>query len=99
LILSEGRPAPYNQVMDSVTLPPELERFAAEAVATGRYRDVADVVAAGVGLLQRQEAARAELLASVLAAESEADREGCVSGDEMLVRVRARLAEKYGPAR
>lgn len=84
--------------MDDVTLTPELERFATEAVAAGRYRDVSDVVRAGVSLLQRQEQARADLLASVLAAEEEAEREGCVSGDEMLARVRARLAEKHGAA-
>ena len=84
--------------MDSVTLPPELERFAAEAVSAGRYRDLSEVVAAGVSLLRRQEQARADLLASVLAAEEEAEREGCVSGDEMLARVRARLAEKHGAA-
>jgi antitoxin ParD1/3/4 len=84
--------------MDAVTLPPELERFAEEAVAAGRFRDVSAVVAAGVSLLQRQEQARADLLASVLAAEAEAERDGCVSGDEMLVRVRARLAEKHGAA-
>lgn len=82
--------------MDGMTLPPDLERFAADAVASGRYRDVAEVVAAGVGLLRRQEEARAELLASVLAAEEEAERGGCVTGDEMLARVRARLAERYG---
>ncbi len=84
--------------MDNVTVPPELERFAAEAIAAGRYRDMSEVVTAGLSLLQRQEQARAELLASVLAAEQEAEREGCVSGDEMLARVRARLAEKYGAA-
>ena len=84
--------------MDHVTLPPELERFAAEAVAAGRFRDVSAVVAAGVSLLQRHEQARAELLASVLAAEKEAERDGCVTGDEMLARVRARLSEKYGAA-
>lgn len=84
--------------MDDVTLPPELERFAAEAVSAGRYRDLSDVVAAGVSLLQRQEQARAELLASVLAAEAEAERDGCLTGDDMLARVRARLAEKYGAA-
>jgi putative addiction module CopG family antidote len=88
----------YDRAMDNVTLPPELERFAAEAVAAGRYRDVSDVVAAGVSLLQRQEQARAELLASVLAARDEAERDGCVTGDEMVARVRARLAEKYGAA-
>ena len=84
--------------MDDVTLPPELERFAEEAVAAGRFPNVSAVVAAGVSLLQRQEQARAELLASVLAAEEEAEREGCVTGDEMVARVRARLAEKYGAA-
>ena len=84
--------------MDDVTLPPELERFAEAAVAAGRYRDVSAVVAAGVSLLQRQDQARAELLASVLAAEEEAEREGCVTGDEMIARVRARLAEKFGAA-
>jgi antitoxin ParD1/3/4 len=83
---------------NDVTLPPELERFAEEAVAAGRFRDVSEVVAAGVSLLQRQEQARSELLASVLAAEAEAEREGCISGDEMIAHVRARLAEKYGAA-
>ena len=62
--------------MDSVTLPPDLEQFATEAVATGRFRDVSEVVAAGIGLLRRQDAARAELLASVIAAEHDGDRLG-----------------------
>ena len=62
--------------MDSVTLPPDLEQFATEAVAAGRFRDVSEVVAAGIGLLRRQDAARAELLASVIAAEQEGDRHG-----------------------
>ena len=97
-ILSGCPLAPYNSLMADVTLPPDLERFATEAVAAGRYRDVSDVIAAGVSLLRRQEQARADLLASVLAAEEEAEREGCVSGDEMLARVRARLAEKHGAA-
>ena len=34
--------------MDGVTLPPDLEQFATEAVAAGRYRDTAEVVRAGV---------------------------------------------------
>ena len=84
--------------MDHVTLPPELERFAAEAVAAGRYRDVSEVVAAGVSLLQRQEQARAELLASVLAAKAEADRDGYLTGDELLTRVEARLAQRASSA-
>lgn len=65
--------------MDNVTLPPDLERFAAEAVASGRYRDIADVVRTGVDLLQQLEAERADLLASLQDAEAETDRHGPVS--------------------
>jgi antitoxin ParD1/3/4 len=80
--------------MDAVTLPPDLERFAEEAVAAGRFRDVSAVLAAGVSLLQRQEQARAALLASVLAAEEEADRDGYLTADDMMARVEARLAHR-----
>lgn len=75
--------------MDDVTLPPELERFAVEAVAAGRYRDVSEVVRAGVDLLRQRDAARAALLASVLAAQDEADRDGCVSLDAVELEMRA----------
>ncbi len=92
--LQVERPSAYDRPMDTVTLPPELERFAAEAVAAGRYRDLSEVVAAGVSLLQRQEQARAELLASVLAAKEESDREGYLTGDEVAARVRATIARK-----
>lgn len=77
-----------------MTLPPELERFAAEAVAAGRYRDVSEVIAAGLSLLQRHDQARSALLTSVLAAEGEADRDGYLTADEMLARVEARLAQR-----
>ena len=65
--------------MDGVTLPPDLEQFAADAVAAGRFRDVSEVVAAALVLLRRQDAARAELLASVVAAEQKGDRLGYLS--------------------
>lgn len=81
-----------------VTLPPELERYAAEAIAAGRFRDMDELVAAGLELLRQRDAARSEFLASVLAAKEEAKREGCATGDEMMARVRARLAEKHGAA-
>lgn len=80
--------------MDSVTLPPELEQFAAEAVAAGRYRDLDAVVAAGVSLLRSQEQARAELLASVLAAQARAEQEGCLTGEEVAERIRATIARR-----
>jgi antitoxin ParD1/3/4 len=84
--------------MDNVTLPPELERFATEAVAAGRYRDVSDVIVAGVSLLQRQERARAELLTSVLAARQESDQSGYLNGDEVAAQVRATIARRASGA-
>jgi Arc/MetJ-type ribon-helix-helix transcriptional regulator len=41
--------------MNALTLPPGLGHFTDEAVATGRFRDVGEVVRAGVSLLQRLE--------------------------------------------
>jgi len=70
--------------MDNVTLPPELERFAAEAVAAGRYRDMSDVVAAGVSLLRDAEAEITAFVDSLEAARAEAERDGWVSLDDVL---------------
>jgi putative addiction module CopG family antidote len=72
-----------------VTLPPDLERFVAEAVAAGRYGDASAAVAAGLNLLRRQEQARVELLASALAAKEESDRDGYLAGDEVAKQGRA----------
>jgi antitoxin ParD1/3/4 len=69
--------------MDAVTLPPDLERFANEAVAQGRFHDVAEVVRAGVSLLQRAEAERAAFEASLEAAEAESEREGFLTIEEV----------------
>ena len=79
--------------MDPVTLPPELERFAADAVAAGRFRDLSDVVAAGVDLLRRAEAERAAFIASLEEAEAEADRDGWLTLDEVMRDVDAAIAE------
>lgn len=73
--------------MDGVSLPPDLEQFAADAVAAGRYRDTADVVCAGVKLLQRAEAEVADFVASLETARDEANRDGWVSLDEMLAEM------------
>jgi putative addiction module CopG family antidote len=70
--------------MADVTLPPELERFAEEAVAAGRFRDRSEVVAAGMRLLQREEAELAAFVESLEAAEAEADRDGWYSLDEVM---------------
>ncbi len=82
------------RTMDDISLTPELAQFAAEAVAAGRYRDLSDVVRAGISLLQRTELARAALLASVLDAEAEGDREGYLTADDVVARLEARLARR-----
>jgi len=97
-ILPGGPLNAYDHPMDHVTLPAELERFAAEAVASGRYRDVSDVVAAGVSLLQQAEVEVAEFVRSLEQAKDEADREGWVSLDDMLMEMDQIIREKADPA-
>ena len=80
--------------MNVIALPPDLEHFATEAVAAGRYRDVPAVVEAGVSLLRRTELARAALLASVQEARDEGDRAGYQTEEELIMRVEARLARR-----
>ena len=80
--------------MTNVTLSPEQERFAAEAVASGRFRDVSEVVGAALDGLRQLERQRAELLASVIAAEQEGERNGFLTGDEVAARVRATIARR-----
>jgi putative addiction module CopG family antidote len=82
--------------MDSVTLPPELERFATEVVAAVRYRDLSDVLAAGARLLQRQEQARAKLIASLEEAEAESER--WLSLDEVMAEADRIIAAKHDAA-
>jgi putative addiction module CopG family antidote len=86
------------KAMNHVILPPELERFAAEAVAAGRFRDLSEVVAAGVSLLQRQEQARTDFVASLEAAEAEADRDGWHSLDDVLAEADRIIAAKRDAA-
>ena len=42
----------------NVSLAPELERFVAETVASGRYRSASEVVRAALRLLEREEQKR-----------------------------------------
>jgi putative addiction module CopG family antidote len=79
--------------MDDVTLPADLARFATDAVAAGRFRDVAEVVAAGVSLLQRQEQARAAFIQSLEDAEAEADRDGWHSAEDVHAEMTALIEE------
>jgi putative addiction module CopG family antidote len=76
--------AAYNIFIENVILPPELEQFAAEAVAAGRYRDFSHVVAAGIGILRRTEEGRIHLLQSVQAAERNAEQNGFLTIEEVM---------------
>jgi hypothetical protein len=67
-------------------------------VAAGRYRIVADVVAARLTQPPRQEPARDERLASVLAAREASDRDGYLAGDEVAAQVRATIARRADAA-
>ncbi len=80
--------------MTDVTLSLEQERFAAEVVASGRYRDMSEVVGAALDELRQLERQRAELSASVIAAEQEGERDGFLTGDEVAVRVRATIVRR-----
>lgn len=75
--------------MDPVTLPPDLERFATEAIAADRYRDMSEVVAAGISLLQRAEAERAAFIRSLDNARPQAEREGWHQLDDVLAEMDA----------
>jgi len=84
--------------MENLTLPPDLERFATEAVAAGRFRTMSDVVAAGVKLLQQAEAEVAAFAESLQAARAEADRDGWHSLDEVMAEADRIIAAKRDAA-
>lgn len=69
--------------MDDVSLPPDLDRFAEEAVAAGRYRDKAELVRAGIELIRKLESERAAFIRSLEEAEAEGERDGFVSMDDV----------------
>jgi antitoxin ParD1/3/4 len=78
--------------METVTLPPEPEQFVTAAVATGRYRDVSDLVATGLSLPRRQEQARAAFARSLEEAEAERERDGWHRLDDVLADMDAIIA-------
>ena len=84
--------------MSKVTLPPDLERFAADVVAEGRYTDVGEVVRAGLALLKRAEAERAAFNASLHEAEAEGERDGFLDAGDVH-REMAEMLEEMARAR
>jgi antitoxin ParD1/3/4 len=69
--------------MTTVTLTPEQDRFATEAVAQGRFRDVNEVVGASLDLLRYAETERAAFLASLKEAEAESEQHGFLAADDV----------------
>ncbi len=72
-----------------IHLTSELERFARECVAEGRYDNVSEVVRAGLRLLQEAEEQRRRLLAVVREAEAEVERDGTFTLESVLAEVDA----------
>jgi putative addiction module CopG family antidote len=82
--------------MNAIKLTPELEAFADEAVAQGRFRDVADVVQAGVSLLRRAEAERAAFVETLAASQMEGERQGFLTLEESMRDIDALIEEMAG---
>jgi antitoxin ParD1/3/4 len=71
----------------NVHLTPELERFARECVATGRYNNVSEVVRDALRRLQDAEQRRDRFMAMLREVEGRVEREGTVSLDEALAEM------------
>jgi antitoxin ParD1/3/4 len=79
--------------MNAVALPAELEQFANQAVAQGRFQNVEEVVTAALRLLQRAETARAAFEASLDEAIAESEREGFLTIEESTADIDTLLDE------
>ena len=71
----------------NVHLTPELERFAREAVAEGRYNNVSEVVRQGLRMLQDAEARRRQFTQTLIDAEAEAARDGYFTVEEVFAEL------------
>jgi antitoxin ParD1/3/4 len=67
----------------NVSLTPELERFARECVAEGRYNNVSEVMRAALRLLQEWEQQRQQFTAMLDEAVAEAERDGTFTVEEV----------------
>jgi antitoxin ParD1/3/4 len=71
----------------NVSLTPELERFAKEVVAEGRYNNVSEVVRDGLRLLQDAAERKKSFMKMIREVEAECERDGAVSLDDALAEV------------
>ena len=89
---------PMISSMDGITLPPELDRFAVEAVASGRYASRDEVIAAGVRLLKETDAEVTNFVRSLEDARDEATRDGWHSLDDVMAEADEIIAGKRNAA-
>jgi antitoxin ParD1/3/4 len=74
---------------NNVHLTPELERFAKDCVASGRFNSVSEVVRSGLRLLQEAEERRRHFNRMLDDVRAEADREGDHTAEEVLAEIDA----------
>ena len=73
----------------NVHLTPELERFAREVVAEGRYNNVSEVVRQGLRMLQEAEERRRAFTKTLDDAVARSEREGYVELEDVLADIDA----------
>ena len=71
----------------NVHLTPELESFARDCVAQGRFNNVSEVVRSALRLLQDNEEKRRNFNAMLIAVQEEADREGALEAEDVLAEM------------
>src|ERR1700722_11700724 len=71
----------------NVHLTPELERFAREVVAEGRYNNVSEVVRQGLRMLQEAEERKQRFMAMLKVVEARTEREGSISAEDALAEM------------
>ncbi|MEJ0064344.1 MAG: type II toxin-antitoxin system ParD family antitoxin [Caulobacteraceae bacterium] len=82
----------------NVSLTPELERFAREVVAEGRYNNVSEVVRDGLRLLQDAAERKKNFMKMIREVEADVEKNGSVSLDDALARM-DRAIEEVAAAR
>ena len=74
-------------------LPPDLEQLAAEAVASGRYRDTAEVIRAALQVVRQLDGTRAKFVLSLGAAQRDGEQNGFYSLDDIFAELGGLIAE------
>ena len=82
----------------NVSLTPELEKYVADKIASGRYTSASEVVREALRLLEREEKSREEQLdefnRELRARLDSLDRGEYVTAEESLRRIREKSAER-----